>query len=114
VHREDCNNVSGLREEPDRIVEVEWAPNQASVFLVQIQVEALDRNHLLSDVTRTLSDHHVNILAANVSTSRERMAISKFTFEMADPAHLGHVIAAVRRVDGVFDAYRITGRRADV
>ncbi len=114
VHREDCNNVSGLREEPDRIVDVEWAPTQASVFLVQIQVEALDRNRLLSDVTRALSDHHVNILAANVSTSRERMAISKFTFEMADPAHLGHVIAAVRRVDGVFDAYRITGKRGDV
>jgi GTP pyrophosphokinase len=114
VHRVDCNNVIGLREEPDRITEVEWAPNQASVFLVQIQVEALDRNHLLSDVTRTLSDHHVNILAANVSTSRERMAISKFTFEMADPAHLGHVIAAVRRVDGVYDAYRITGKRSDV
>jgi guanosine-3',5'-bis(diphosphate) 3'-pyrophosphohydrolase len=111
VHREDCNNVSGLREEPDRIVDVEWAPTQASVFLVQIQVEAIDRNRLLSDVTRVLSDHHVNILAANVSTSRERMAISKFTFEMGDPAHLGHVIAAVRRVDGVFDAYRITGKR---
>ncbi|WP_442358342.1 RelA/SpoT family protein [Kineosporia succinea] len=113
VHRTDCNNVSGLREEPDRIVDVEWAPNQASVFLVQIQVEALDRNRLLSDVTSTLSDEHVNILSANVTTSRERMAISRFTFEMADPAHLGHVIAAVRRVDGVFDAYRITGRRAD-
>jgi GTP pyrophosphokinase len=113
VHREDCNNVSGLREEPDRIVEVEWAPTQASVFLVQIQVEAIDRNRLLSDVTRVLSDHHVNILAANVSTSRERMAISKFTFEMGDPAHLGHVIAAVRRVDGVYDAYRITGKRPE-
>ncbi|WP_281417743.1 RelA/SpoT family protein [Kineosporia corallincola] len=113
VHRTDCNNVSGLREEPDRIVDVEWAPNQASVFLVQIQVEALDRNRLLSDVTSTLSDEHVNILSANVTTSRERMAISRFTFEMADPAHLGHVIAAVRRVDGVFDAYRITGRRTD-
>jgi guanosine-3',5'-bis(diphosphate) 3'-pyrophosphohydrolase len=114
VHREDCVNVTGLREEPDRIVEVEWAPTQASVFLVQIQVEALDRARLLSDVTRTLSDHHVNILAANVTTSRDRMAISKFTFEMGDPAHLGHVIAAVRRVDGVFDAYRITGSRTEV
>jgi guanosine-3',5'-bis(diphosphate) 3'-pyrophosphohydrolase len=80
---------------------------------VQIQVEALDRNRLLSDVTRVLSDNHVNILAANVSTSRDRVAISKFTFEMADPGHLDHVIAAVRRVEGVFDAYRVTGRRTD-
>ncbi|HET9657958.1 MAG TPA: bifunctional (p)ppGpp synthetase/guanosine-3',5'-bis(diphosphate) 3'-pyrophosphohydrolase [Kineosporiaceae bacterium] len=113
VHRADCGNVADLRAEPDRIVEVEWAPSAGSVFLVQIQVEALDRNRLLSDVTRVLSDNHVNILAANVSTSRDRVAISRFTFEMADPGHLDHVISAVRRVEGVFDAYRVTGRRAD-
>jgi GTP diphosphokinase / guanosine-3',5'-bis(diphosphate) 3'-diphosphatase len=113
VHRSDCGNVGGLRAEPARIVDVEWAPSSSSVFLVQIQVEALDRNWLLSDVTRVLSDNHVNILAANVSTSRERVAISRFTFEMADPAHLDHVIAAVRRVEGVFDAYRVTGQRAE-
>jgi GTP pyrophosphokinase len=113
VHREDCVNVGTLRAEPDRIVEVDWAPNSASMFLVQIQVEALDRSRLLSDITRVLSDTHVNILAANVSTSRDRVAISRFTFEMADPAHLDHVIGAVRRVEGVFDAYRVTGRRAE-
>jgi GTP pyrophosphokinase len=113
VHREDCVNVAGLRSEPDRIIDVEWAPTSGSVFLVQIQVEALDRNRLLSDVTRVLSDNHVNILAATVTTSRDRVAISKFTFEMGDPAHLGHVISAIRKVDGVFDAYRITGRRAE-
>ncbi|NLT54138.1 MAG: bifunctional (p)ppGpp synthetase/guanosine-3',5'-bis(diphosphate) 3'-pyrophosphohydrolase [Actinomycetales bacterium] len=113
VHREDCGNVAELRAEPDRIIDVEWAPTSGTVFLVQIQVEALDRSRLLSDVTRVLSDHHVNILAANVSTSRDRVAISRFTFEMADPAHLGHVIAAVRKVDGVFDAYRVVGRRGE-
>ena len=113
VHREDCNNVAGLLDEPDRILEVEWAPTSASVFLVQIQVEALDRSRLLSDVTRVLSDNHVNILAANVSTSRDRLAVSRFTFEMADPAHLDHVIAAVRKVEGVFDAYRVTGTRGN-
>lgn len=111
VHREDCGNVVGLRAEPDRIVEVEWDVSSASVFLVQIQVEALDRSRLLSDVTRVLSDSHVNILSAQVTTSRDRVALSRFTFEMADATHLGHVINAVRRVDGVFDAYRVTGSR---
>ena len=109
VHREDCSNVSGLRAEPDRIVEVEWAPSAATVFLVQIQVEALDRARLLSDVTRVLSDAHVNILSASVQTTRDRVAISRFTFEMGDPTHLGHVLAAVRRIDGVFDVYRMAG-----
>ena len=107
VHRVACSNVTSLQGEPDRIVEVEWAPSSQSVFMVNIQVEALDRSRLLSDVTRALSDHHVNILSASVSTSRDRVALSRFTFEMADPKHLGAVLKAVRGVDGVFDVYRV-------
>src|SRR6476620_3906793 len=111
VHRTDCTNVSGLMDQPDRIVEVEWAPTQSSVFLVEIQVEALDRKSLLSDVTRVLSENHVNILAASVHTSTDRVAISKFAFEMGDPKYLSHVLSAVRRIDGVFDVYRTTGNK---
>jgi GTP pyrophosphokinase len=109
VHRTDCTNAESLLSQPDRLIEVEWAPSAASVFLVQLQVEALDRNALLSDVTRVLSDQHVNILSATVHTSRDRVAVSRFTFEMGDPGHLDHVVQAVRKIDGVFDVYRITG-----
>ena len=108
VHRSDCPNVGSLSAEVDRMVEVEWSPSASSVFLVAIQVEALDRSRLLSDVTRVLSDQHVNILSASVTTTRDRIALSRFTFEMGDPKHLGHVLRAVRGVEGVFDAYRIT------
>ncbi|MCW2870658.1 bifunctional (p)ppGpp synthetase/guanosine-3',5'-bis(diphosphate) 3'-pyrophosphohydrolase [Actinacidiphila oryziradicis] len=111
VHRADCVNVESLSQQPERIIEVEWAPTQSSVFLVAIQVEALDRSRLLSDVTRILSDQHVNILSAAVQTSRDRVATSRFTFEMGDPKHLGHVLKAVRGVEGVYDVYRVTSSR---
>jgi GTP pyrophosphokinase len=107
VHRGDCINVPGLQEQPDRIVNVSWSPTSSSVFLVNIQVEALDRARLLSDITRALSDTHVNILSASLTTTRDRIAMSRFTFEMADPKHLGSAIKAVRNVEGVYDAYRI-------
>ncbi|WGW13827.1 bifunctional (p)ppGpp synthetase/guanosine-3',5'-bis(diphosphate) 3'-pyrophosphohydrolase [Saxibacter everestensis] len=109
VHRADCTNAAELQAQPERLVEVEWAGASSGVFLVQIQVEALDRARLLSDVTRVLSDSHVNILSASVATSRNRVAISRFVFEMGDASHLDHVLASVRRIDGVFDVYRITG-----
>jgi GTP diphosphokinase / guanosine-3',5'-bis(diphosphate) 3'-diphosphatase len=108
VHREDCTNAAELREQGDRIVSVEWKPTAASMFLVAVQVEALDRHKLLADVTRALSDERVNILSATVTTTRDRVAVSRFTFEMADPKHLGHLLAAVRKVEGVYDAYRVT------
>jgi GTP pyrophosphokinase len=111
VHRTDCVNAQALTGEPERLVEVEWAPSQSSIFLVAVQVEALDRSRLLSDITRVLSDQHVNILSASVTTTRDRVAISRFTFEMGDPKHLGHVLKAVRGIDGVFDAYRITSAK---
>lgn len=108
VHRSDCPNAQQLLDQPDRIVEVEWAPTPASVYLVELQVEALDRKSLLSDVTRVLSESHLNILAASVSISRNRVAVSTFAFEMADPKYLSHVLSSVRRIDGVFDVYRTT------
>jgi guanosine-3',5'-bis(diphosphate) 3'-pyrophosphohydrolase len=108
VHRQDCVNAGPLMSEPDRVCEVEWAPTAGSLFLVNIQVEALDRTRLLSDVTRMLSDAHVNILSATVTTTRDRVAVSRFSFEMADPKHLGHLLTQVRNVEGVYDAYRVT------
>ncbi len=109
VHRADCVNLHHLLEsQPERLVTVRWSPREGSLFLVAVQVEALDRTGLLSDVTRSISDQHVNILSATVTTTRDRVAFSKFTFEMGDPKHLGHVLRAVRAIDGVYDVYRVT------
>jgi GTP pyrophosphokinase len=109
VHRSDCINLSHLLEsQPERVVRVHWSPREGSLFLVAIQTEALDRTGLLSDVTRAISDQHVNILSASVTTTRDRVAFSRFTFEMGDPKHLGHVLRAVRAIDGVYDVYRVT------
>jgi GTP diphosphokinase / guanosine-3',5'-bis(diphosphate) 3'-diphosphatase len=108
VHRTDCTNAKELLESPERLVDVEWAPSDSSVFLVAIQVEALDRHRLLSDVTKVLADEKVNILSASVTTSRDRVAVSRFSFEMGDPKHLGHVLKVVRSVEGVYDVYRVT------
>ena len=107
VHRIDCTNATDLKNEPERIVETTWPESSSGIYLVNIQIEALDRNGLLSDVTRTLSEHHVNILSASVSTSRDRIALSRFAFEMADPKHLGSVLAAVKNIAGVYDVYRV-------
>ena len=108
VHQADCKNVGELMKQPDRMIDVEWAPTKKSVFMVQIQVEALDRSGLLSDVTRVLSEHHVNILSATVSTSRDRLALSRVVFEMGDATHLDRLLNAVRRIEAVYDVYRVS------
>jgi GTP pyrophosphokinase len=108
VHREDCKNATALKLEPERNIAVSWAASSKRLFLVQIQVEALDRSGLLSDVTRVLSEHHVNILSASVSTRTDRVALSRFVFEMGDPAALEHLLNAVKRIEAVYDVYRVS------
>jgi len=108
VHRADCSNSVELKTQPERLIEVSWEPNSKSLFLVQIQIEALDRGGLLSDVTRVLSEHHVNILSASVSTRTDRVALSRFVFEMSNPAALEGLINAVRNINNVYDVYRVS------
>jgi GTP diphosphokinase / guanosine-3',5'-bis(diphosphate) 3'-diphosphatase len=107
VHRVDCPNATSLKRQPERLIEVSWAEGKSTSFVVAIQVEALDRTRLLSDVATVLSDSHVNILSATSATGRDRITRLRFTFELADITHLSNVLAVVKRVDGVFDAYRI-------
>jgi GTP diphosphokinase / guanosine-3',5'-bis(diphosphate) 3'-diphosphatase len=108
VHRKDCVNISDLKmHQGDRIVGVKWNLSAKSSFLVNIQVEALDRNRLLSDITKVLSDLHVNILNASVITHKDQTAISRFTFEMADASHLDLILTAVKNVEGVYDVNRV-------
>ncbi len=108
VHRSDCINVNDLQiHQGDRLVGVKWNLSAKSTFLVNIQIEALDRARLLSDVTKALSDQHVNILSASVLTNKDQTAISKFTFEMADASHLDSVLNSVRSIEGVYDVNRV-------
>lgn len=107
VHRDDCTNVENLKTQPERLIDVSWASSSKSLFLVQIQIEALDRSGLLSDVTRVLAEHHVNILSASVSTRADRVALSRFVFEISDPSQIEHLLNAVRRIEAVYDVYRV-------
>ncbi len=109
VHRSDCPNVRDLQREEERFVPVEWAgaSTPGSTFLVAVEIEAFDRKHLLRDITAVLGDLHINITSAQVTTRRDRQAVLRFTFELADPVHLQYALRSVRNVDGVYDAYRV-------
>ena len=110
VHRTDCPNTKALSKEPERLIEVTWRAGKSTSFVVSVQVEALDRTRLLSDVATVLSDHHVNIISATSTLGRDRVATLRFTFELADITHLSGVLAAVKKIESVYDAYRVVPR----
>jgi GTP pyrophosphokinase len=112
VHRTDCANASGLASQAQRLIEVEWDHDQPATYVVSVEVEALDRSKLLRDVAQVLSDHHVNILSCTTQTSSDRVAKLRFDFELADPSHLDSIMKAIKRVDLVYDAYRVLPGKA--
>jgi GTP pyrophosphokinase len=110
VHRTDCPNAKALTREPERLIDVTWRTGKSTSFVVSIQVEALDRTRLLSDVATVLSDHHLNIISATSTLGRDRITTLRFTFELADITHLSGVLAAVKKIENVYDAYRVVPR----
>ena len=108
VHRADCANAASLvATNADRLIEVEWDRDGVGVFVASIEIEALDRSKLLRDISTVLSDHHVNILTSSSHTGSDRVAHLRFDFELGDPSHLESLLGTLKRVDSVFDAYRV-------
>jgi GTP pyrophosphokinase len=108
VHRGDCANAMSLSSQTgERLIEVEWDRDATGVFVASIEVKALDRARLLADVAKVLAEHHINIRASSSHTAADRVSRMRFEFELADPSHLDSVIGTIKRLDSVYDAYRI-------
>ncbi len=114
VHRADCSNATALsRRSQERLIEVEWDRGGEGVFLATVEVQAFDRSRLLADVSRVVSEHHLNIVAARTATTPDRVSRMAFDVELADPTHLQSLVASLKHLDGVFDAYRqLPGKKA--
>jgi GTP pyrophosphokinase len=110
IHRRDCPNVKALQRNPERFTTVTWDPRSTSPLRVEVQIEAYDRSHLLEDISRTFSESGINILAAQITTARDNMVKDRFVFEVPGIEYLETVLQRIRRIDTVYDAYRVTPR----
>jgi len=107
IHRDDCRNVSALRKDPARFVDVRWEGDNQTGFLAEIHVDAWDRTRLLEDLTRTIGEQGASIVEARCLDHRPMVA-NRFVIEVVDTAVLKATITRLRAVESVFDAYRVT------
>ena len=108
IHRRDCPNVKALEKNPERFAHVEWSNQTKAPLRVEVQVEAYDRDHLLEDISRTLSESGISIVAAQITTARNNMVRDRFVFDVPEIDYLETVLQRIRRIDTVYDAYRVT------
>jgi guanosine-3',5'-bis(diphosphate) 3'-pyrophosphohydrolase len=108
VHRATCPNAQALEaKNGERFTKVDWAGTSQRAFRVDIAVDAWDRARLLEDLSRALSEHGANIVTAQIHGDAG-MVHDCFTVDIGDTETLKGVIAALRQVESVFDAYRLS------
>ncbi|MCL4516403.1 MAG: bifunctional (p)ppGpp synthetase/guanosine-3',5'-bis(diphosphate) 3'-pyrophosphohydrolase [Firmicutes bacterium] len=106
VHRADCPNVANLRDAPDRRIEVYWNEGGGSAYPVEIEVEAVDRANLLTNVMNSISETKANIVAVNARTTKNRMAIINLVVDIRDVEHMELVMKKIKKVEGVLNVFR--------
>jgi GTP diphosphokinase / guanosine-3',5'-bis(diphosphate) 3'-diphosphatase len=107
VHRDDCSNAVALAQRlGERIIDVEWDGSVSGQYRAVLEVMAFDRSRLLLDVSKIVAEYHLSIISSSTSTSGSRIVRMVFDVELADPTHLSSLLAALKSVDGVFDAFR--------
>jgi GTP pyrophosphokinase len=108
IHREDCPNVKALKRSPERFTPVSWdGATTSTSFRVQIAVDSWDRPRLLEDVARTFAEHGANIVSYG-GTVEDQLAKNWYTVEVGDVKGLRTLLASLRNLEAVFDAYRVT------
>jgi GTP diphosphokinase / guanosine-3',5'-bis(diphosphate) 3'-diphosphatase len=107
IHREDCSNVKALKRNPERFTKVSWDGGASQSFRVQIAVDSWDRPRLLEDVARTFAEHGANIVEYGGHVE-DQLAKNWYVAEVGDVKALRSLLTALRNVDAVFDAYRVT------
>jgi len=114
VHRDDCSNAVALAQRlGERVIEVEWDGSLGGQYRAVLEVLAFDRSRLLLDVSKVVAEYHLNIISSSSTTSGSRIVRMIFDVELVDPTHLSSLLAALKSVDGVFDAFRqLPGQRS--
>jgi GTP diphosphokinase / guanosine-3',5'-bis(diphosphate) 3'-diphosphatase len=107
IHRRDCPNVKSLMRNPERFTDVAWDGGASQSFRVQIAVVSWDRPRLLEDVARTFAEHGANIVEYGGHV-QDQMAKNWYVAEVGDIKALRGLLNALRNVDAVFDAFRVT------
>lgn len=108
VHRADCANAESLQvDQANRVIEVEWDDERGGAFVAAIEIRSLDRPQLLFDITKVLVENHVAIMGSQSQAGADRVSRMRFEFQLGDSAHLDSILNAIKRVDGVYDVYRV-------
>ncbi len=114
IHRTDCVNILNLPEiERVRLIEADWQePEEGSgseKYFAEIVIYANNRNGLLADISKALTEKNIDILSMNTRTNKQGVATMQTSFEVGSREELNRVIDKIRMIESVVDIERTRG-----
>ena len=114
IHRTDCINILNLPEiERERLIDADWEASADEVsggkYLAEIKIYANNRNGLLADISKALTEKNIDILSMNTRTSKQGLATMSTSFEISSREELIRIIDKIKSIDSVIDIERTTG-----
>jgi len=107
VHRIDCPNIKA-EDEHHRLIEVTWADGQEAYYPVEIEVSAVDRPGLLSEVATIMAEMKTNIISAKAKTKKNSDALIDLVIEIKDLEELNRITKQISRIRDVVAVRRVT------
>ena len=113
IHRTDCVNVMNLPDiERARLIDAEWQVPEnttAEKYVAEIIIYATNRNGLLADISKAMTEKNIDILSMNTRVNRQNLATLQTTFEVGSREELNRVIEKIRSIESVVDIERSAG-----
>ena len=113
IHRTDCVNIINLPEiERSRLIDAEWQDESIDGkgrYFAEITIYANNRNGLLADVSRALTEKNIDIQSMNTRTSKQGVATMNVAFEISSKEELNRVIDKLHNIESVLSIERTTG-----
>ncbi|MEA1960639.1 MAG: bifunctional (p)ppGpp synthetase/guanosine-3',5'-bis(diphosphate) 3'-pyrophosphohydrolase [Bacillota bacterium] len=107
AHRVDCPNMQHyMKEEKDRILEVEWASSRG-VYVVELEVKAVDRSRLTTDVMNVIADTRIRINSVFSRVTKNDMVVINLKLEIMDMGHLNAVKQRIQKIKDVIEVKRV-------
>lgn len=107
IHSQECPKIHEM--DPERRIDVEWAPDKTSYYSVMLKVISADRPGMLAAISQTISAQEINIQKADVRTAQNNRAVGTFYIEVKGQDQLNHLIKEIEKVDGVYSVERVRG-----
>lgn len=106
VHRKDCPNIINV-DNKERFMEVSWNTSEKAEYQADIQIKALDRSGLLTEITKKITDLELTLVALSARTNKEKLALVNISLEIKDIEQLMQLMAKIKKIRGVMDVYRV-------